>query len=58
MAKQRDQAIGYYRAALALRPVAPAHNTLGVALYENGQLEEAIEHYQRPSRSTPNPPRP
>src|SRR5262249_17284494 len=41
-----EEAIGYYRAALALRPDTPAvHVSLGLALYRQGQLDEAIQHY-------------
>jgi serine/threonine protein kinase/Flp pilus assembly protein TadD len=47
-AKQRDEAISYWRAALALRPQASAvHNNLGVALKAKGLLEEAIGHYHQ-----------
>jgi serine/threonine protein kinase/tetratricopeptide (TPR) repeat protein len=42
------KAIGYYRAALALRPESPSvwHN-LGLALYDNGELAEAVTALQR-----------
>jgi serine/threonine-protein kinase len=46
LAKQPGQAIGYYRAALALRRVAGVHSNLGNALYENGDRNEALGHYR------------
>jgi tetratricopeptide (TPR) repeat protein len=53
-ARQWDQAIGYFRAALALRPVGPVHTSLGLALYEKRQLDEAIGHYEEALRLDPN----
>jgi tetratricopeptide (TPR) repeat protein len=42
------QAVGYYRAALALRPESPGVClNLGVALQKNGELAEAVAAYQR-----------
>jgi serine/threonine-protein kinase len=47
-AKRWDEAIGYNRAALALRPQASAvHNNLGGVLADKGRLDEAIDHYQQ-----------
>jgi tetratricopeptide (TPR) repeat protein len=47
-AKKPEAAIGYYRAALALRPKASAvYNNLGVALKAKGDLEGAIACYQK-----------
>jgi tetratricopeptide (TPR) repeat protein len=47
-AKRWDEAIGYYRAALALRPRTVAvYNHLGIALNNKGQLDEAIAEYQK-----------
>jgi tetratricopeptide (TPR) repeat protein len=46
LVKQRDEAISYYRAALALRPVAGVHTNLGLALYETGNREEAVSHFR------------
>jgi eukaryotic-like serine/threonine-protein kinase len=44
-ARRRDEAIGYYRAALAVRPkVSAAHNNLGNALHAKGREAEAIGH--------------
>src|SRR5439155_2478144 len=40
--ERQTEAIGYYRAALALRPgAAVVHNNLGYALQQNGQLDQA-----------------
>jgi serine/threonine protein kinase/Flp pilus assembly protein TadD len=42
-----DEAIGFYRAALALRPLSPgAHLNLGLALYQSGNVEAAIAEYR------------
>jgi serine/threonine-protein kinase len=52
-AGRRDEAIGYYRAALAVRPdVSVAHNNLGDALYtKDGKFEaEAIGHFNEALR--------
>jgi tetratricopeptide (TPR) repeat protein len=47
-AKRWDEAIGYYRAALALRPGTVAvYNNLGIALRDKGQVDEAIAEYQK-----------
>jgi tetratricopeptide (TPR) repeat protein len=47
-AKRRDEAIGYYRAALALRPHASAvHNNLGGALKDKGLLDDATDHWKQ-----------
>jgi Flp pilus assembly protein TadD len=46
--KRWDEALGYCRAALALRPEAgAAHNSLGLTLQAKGQLDEAIGHFQK-----------
>jgi eukaryotic-like serine/threonine-protein kinase len=46
-----DEAIGYVRAALALRPESPAvHHNLGFALHTKGQTEEAIACYRQALR--------
>jgi tetratricopeptide (TPR) repeat protein len=53
-AKRWNEALGYYRAALALRPEAVAvHNSLGNTLNAKGQLDEAIAHYQDALRLDP-----
>ena len=42
------EAVGYFRAALALRPKTPAvHNFLGRALYLQGELESAAAEFHR-----------
>jgi tetratricopeptide (TPR) repeat protein len=42
-----DEAVGYYRAALAVRPEAVAvHRNLGIALQDKGDLDEAIREYR------------
>jgi tetratricopeptide (TPR) repeat protein len=43
-----EEALGFYRAALALRPrSAPAHNNLGLALYYKKDLAGAIASYDK-----------
>jgi serine/threonine-protein kinase len=43
-----DEAVGFYRAALALRPEAsPAHNGVAVALVRMGRWDQAIGHYKQ-----------
>jgi serine/threonine-protein kinase len=47
-AKKPGKAIGYYRAALALRPHTSAvYNNLGLALQDKGRLEEASACFQK-----------
>jgi tetratricopeptide (TPR) repeat protein len=47
-ARNWDDAVGFYRAAAALRPCASAvHNNLGNALAAKDQLDAAIEEYRR-----------
>jgi tetratricopeptide (TPR) repeat protein len=44
----RGEAVGYYRAALALRPDSPAvHLNLGAALLGQGKVDEAINSFRR-----------
>jgi serine/threonine protein kinase/Tfp pilus assembly protein PilF len=51
---QLDEAVGFFRAALALRPQSPgAHLSLGNALTAKGQLEEAIQEYREALRLNP-----
>jgi serine/threonine-protein kinase len=46
-ANMAEEAMGYYRAAVALRPDAgAAHNNLGNALYAINDLDEAIAEYR------------
>ncbi|MHB1426376.1 MAG: serine/threonine protein kinase [Gemmataceae bacterium] len=48
---QMEEAIGYYRAAVALRPQSPGvHYNLGIALREKGQLDEGIAEYREAIR--------
>ncbi len=43
-----EERIGCFRVAVALRPAAAtAHNNLGIALKDKGQLDDAIAEYQR-----------
>jgi serine/threonine-protein kinase len=43
-----EEAVGYFRAAVALRPAsAAAHNELGAALEEKGDREGAIAEYRK-----------
>jgi serine/threonine-protein kinase len=51
--RHTDQAVGYYRAALALRSEVAVHNNLGVVLCDNGQRDEAIGHYEQALRLDP-----
>ncbi len=45
---QPEEAIGYYRVVLALRPgTAAGHNNLGRALQRRGRLDEAIAEYHK-----------
>ena len=42
------EAVGYYRAALALRPDSPgAHLNLGIALSDQGDLADAVAEYKK-----------
>jgi tetratricopeptide (TPR) repeat protein len=51
IAVEREEAIGCYRAALALRPeTISAHYNLGNALRAKGQLDEAIAEYREAIR--------
>jgi tetratricopeptide (TPR) repeat protein/tRNA A-37 threonylcarbamoyl transferase component Bud32 len=53
-AGRRDEAIGYYRAALALRPGAgAAHNNLGATLHDMGRVDDAIGHFRQALRLSP-----
>jgi serine/threonine-protein kinase len=47
-AKKPGEAVGYWRAALALRPEsAVVHNNLGSARYAQRRLDEAIGHFRK-----------
>jgi serine/threonine-protein kinase len=46
--KKPGEAVGYYRAALALRPGTYAvYINLGIALKDKGKVDEAISHYRQ-----------
>lgn len=44
---QRAEGLGYFRAALVIRPTAVAHNAVGVTLAQLKRSEEAIASFQR-----------
>jgi tetratricopeptide (TPR) repeat protein len=53
-AEQWDEALGYYRAALALRPETVAvHFSLGDALRAKGRLNQAVGHFRQALRLDP-----
>jgi eukaryotic-like serine/threonine-protein kinase len=53
-AQRWDEALSYYRAALALRPeAAVVHHNLGVVLNRKGRLDDAISHFQESIRLYP-----
>jgi tetratricopeptide (TPR) repeat protein len=52
---RREAAIGFLRAAVALRPISPGISlNLGMALIANGQPDEAIEAYNQAVRLKPD----
>ena len=54
LAGRWDEALGYCRAALAVRPqVSAAHNNLGHVLYSKGRRAEAIGHFKEALRLDP-----
>jgi serine/threonine-protein kinase len=55
LAGRPDEALGYFRAAIALRPQASvAYCGLGSALRDMGRVDEAIDHYHQAIRLDPN----
>jgi tetratricopeptide (TPR) repeat protein len=54
IAEQHEEALGYYRVAVALRPdAAGAHSNLGGALREKGDLDGAIAEFREAIRLDP-----
>jgi tetratricopeptide (TPR) repeat protein/tRNA A-37 threonylcarbamoyl transferase component Bud32 len=52
---KQPEAIGFYRAALVLRPQSSAvHNNLGTALLRQNDLDGAIRHYRKALQFDPN----
>jgi tetratricopeptide (TPR) repeat protein len=50
-----DEAIGFYRAALALHPLSTGvHHNLGIALHARGRLAEAEAEFQEAVRLSPD----
>jgi serine/threonine-protein kinase len=47
------EGLGYFRAALAIRPAAVSHNGVGFALVSLGRLDEALGHFQEAVRLDP-----
>ena len=46
--RRSDEALGYFRAALALRPdAAPAYRGVGASLFLMGRVDEAIGYFQQ-----------
>ena len=59
LARRWDEALGYCRAALAVRPeVSAAHNNLGHVLYSMARRAEAIGHFKEALRLDPSRSRP
>jgi tetratricopeptide (TPR) repeat protein len=55
LAHRKDEALGYFRAALALRPQSSVtYCGLGSALRDMGRVDEAIDHYHQAIRLAPN----
>jgi tetratricopeptide (TPR) repeat protein len=55
LANRPDEALGYFRAALALRPQSSVtYCDLGLALRDMGRMDEAIDHFHQAIRLDPN----
>jgi tetratricopeptide (TPR) repeat protein len=55
LAYRPDETLGYFRAALALRPQSSVtYCDLGTALLDMGRVDEAIDHYHQAIRLDPN----
>jgi tetratricopeptide (TPR) repeat protein len=53
--QRREEALGFYRAALALRPdSSAAHNGVGLTLNDLGRSDEAIVHFKQALDVDPN----
>jgi tetratricopeptide (TPR) repeat protein len=50
---REEEGLGYFRAALAVRPAAVSHNGVGYALVTLGRLDEALGHFQEAIRLDP-----
>jgi serine/threonine protein kinase/Flp pilus assembly protein TadD len=56
-AQQWDEALGYYRVAMALRPEeSKVYNGVGASLHNKGRLDEAIDCYRQTIRLNPKDP--
>jgi tetratricopeptide (TPR) repeat protein len=53
-ARKWDEAIGFYRAALALRADPAGYTSLALALHERGRTDEAVEQCRLALRLEPN----
>ena len=52
--KKTQEAISYYKMAIKFKPdFAEAHNNLGNALVQKGEVKEAINHYRKTLRLKP-----
>ena len=50
-----EEAIDYYKETIRIRPnFALAHNNLGNALAQKGELKEAIDHYRETLKLKPD----
>ena len=54
-AKMTEEAIDHYKEAIRIRPsFAIAHNNLGNALVQKGEVKEAVHHYMETVRLRPD----